>query len=165
MNDRTFDDTRVGDEIPMLRKGPLTTAHLMRWSAAIENWHKIHYDETFTREHEKLPGLLVNGTLKQQFIVEALTDWAGPRGWVWKVGFQFRTMNLVDEELYVWARVTSKRASERFGFVDLELGIRNHQHTESTPGNAVVALPFRGGEAVPYPFVAPEQPAIGRISS
>ena len=28
-----------------LRKGPLTTVHLMRWSAAMENWHKIHYDQ------------------------------------------------------------------------------------------------------------------------
>ena len=165
MNGRTFDDTQVGDEIPILRKGPLTTAHLMRWSAAIENWHKIHYDETFTREHEKLPGLLVNGTLKQQFILEALTDWAGPRGWVWKVSFQFRSMNVVDEQLHVWARVTGKRASERFGLVDLELGIRNHERTESTPGNAVVALPFRGGEAVPYPFLPPEERAARGVSS
>jgi acyl dehydratase len=165
MNERTFGDTQLGDEIPMLRKGPLTTAHLMRWSAAIENWHKIHYDETFTREHEKLPGLLVNGTLKQQFILEALTDWAGPRGWVWKVSFQFRSMNLVGEELYVWATVTGKRAGERFGLVDLELGIRNDKGTESTPGNAVIALPFRNDEAVPYPFVPPEQHSSSVVSS
>jgi len=162
---RTFDDTRVGDEIPQLRKGPLTTAHLMRWSAAIENWHKIHYDQAYTREHEKLPGLLVNGTLKQQFILQALTDWAGPRGWVWKVSFQFRSMNVVDEELVVWGRVGGKRPSDRFGLVDLELGIRNQEGKESTPGTAVVALPFRAGEPVPYPFVPPKlDPAAGGAS-
>ena len=155
MNVRSFDDTQIGDEVPQLHKGPLTTAHLVRWSAAIENWHRIHYDQAFTREHEKLPGLLINGTLKQQFILQAITDWAGPRGWVWKVSFQFRSMNLVDEELIVWARVTGKRTSNRFGLVDLELGIRNSEGNESTPGNAIVALPFRGGEAVPYPFVPP----------
>lgn len=155
MNARIFDEIHIGDRIPLLKKGPLTTAHLVRWSAAIENWHKIHYDEAFTREHEKLPGLLVNGTLKQQFVVQALTDWASPAGWVWKVNFQFRSMNLVDEELAVWAEVTAKRDAPKFGLVDLELGIRNQEGKESTPGNAVIALPFRTGPAVPYPFVPP----------
>ena len=38
-----FEDVAVGLELPGLEKGPLTTAHLMRWSAAMENWHKINY--------------------------------------------------------------------------------------------------------------------------
>ena len=33
-----FDDVTVGDELPLLPKGPLTSVHLMRWSAAIENY-------------------------------------------------------------------------------------------------------------------------------
>ncbi len=37
-----FEDVSIGQEIGPLFKGPLTTAHLMRWSAAMENWHKIH---------------------------------------------------------------------------------------------------------------------------
>ena len=62
--------------------GPFTTAHLMRWSAAMENWHKIHYDLPFATEHDKLPGLLINGSLKQQFLAQSLKDWAGPTVWV-----------------------------------------------------------------------------------
>ena len=53
-----------------MHKGPFTTAHLMRWSAAMENWHKIHYDLPFATGHDKLPGLLINGSLKQQFIAQ-----------------------------------------------------------------------------------------------
>ena len=34
---RFYDDVAVGDELPRLAKGPLTTTHLMRWSAAMEN--------------------------------------------------------------------------------------------------------------------------------
>ena len=37
-----FEDVNVGDEIPPLVKGPMSPAHLMRWSSAIENWHRIH---------------------------------------------------------------------------------------------------------------------------
>jgi len=151
-----FDDVEIGQTLPVLEKGPLTTAHLMRWSAAMENWHKIHYDLPFTLEHDKLPGLLINGSLKQQFMMQLLKDWVGPEGWVWKVSFQFRAMNVVGETLQVWGRVTGKRQAGEFGLVDLDIGITNDKGTESTPGKATVALPLRGGKPLPYPFVAPD---------
>ncbi|MEX2449297.1 MAG: hypothetical protein WD407_00410 [Rhodospirillales bacterium] len=152
-----FEDVAVGDAVPQLTVGPLTTTHLMRWSAAMENWHKIHYDLPFTREHEKLPNLLVNGSFKQQFIVTLLKDWCAPDGWLWKVTFQFRAMNQVNETLRAWAKVTEKRAAGDYGLIDLELGLLNEEDKESTPGSATVALPFRGGKAVPYPFVPPKE--------
>lgn len=150
-----FEDIDVGFELPRLVKGPLTTVHLMRWSAAMENWHKIHYDRTFAQEHDHLPDLLINGSFKQQFVAEMLKDWAGPEGWAWKCAFQFRAMNKVGETLTVWGRVTSKKAFEGFGVIELETGIVNEAGLESTPGTASVALPFRGGPPVPYPFVPP----------
>jgi acyl dehydratase len=150
-----FEDVEIGSSIPDLPKGPLTTAHLMRWSAAMENWHKIHYDKPFAMEHDKLPGLLINGSLKQQFVIQILKDWAGPGGWVWKASFQFRAMNLVGEEIRVWGKVKDKRRAPDFGLIDLELGIVNEEGKESTPGAGVVALPYRGGKPVPYPFVPP----------
>lgn len=150
-----FEDVMVGEEIPGLEKGPMTTAHLMRWSAAMENWHKIHYDKPFAIEHDKLPDLLINGSLKQQFVMQLLADWAGPGGWVWKVGFQFRAMNLVGETLRIWGRVVSKRETLDYGLIDIELGILNDEDKESTPGTATVVLPYRSGAALPYPFVPP----------
>lgn len=150
-----FEDVMVGEEIPGLEKGPMTTAHLMRWSAAMENWHKIHYDRPFAIEHDKLPDLLINGSLKQQFVMQLLADWAGPGGWVWKVGFQFRAMNLVGETLRIWGRVVSKRETLDYGLIDIELGILNDADKESTPGTATVVLPYRNGAALPYPFVPP----------
>lgn len=151
-----YEDVAVESELPRLAKGPLTTAHLMRWSAAMENWHKIHYDRPFTLEHERLPGLLINGSLKQQFMLQLLKDWVGPGGWVWKVSFQFRAMNLVGETLSVWGRVSAKRDGPGYGLIDLELGIVNAEDKESTPGKATIALPYRGGAPLPYPFVPPQ---------
>jgi acyl dehydratase len=150
-----FEDVEIGQDLPALRKGPLTTAHLMRWSASVENWHKIHYDRDFAKGHDKLPDLLINGSLKQQFICQLLKDWAGPRGWAWKVSYQFRAMDVVGETLTVWARVAGKREAAAYGLVDIELGIVNGAGKESTPGKATVALPYRNGPAVPYPFVPP----------
>ena len=152
---RCFEDFDVGAALAVLEKGPLTTAHLMRWSAAMENWHKIHYDQRFAAEHDKLPGLLVNGSFKQQFILQFLKDWAGLEGWTWKAKFQFRAMDVVGTTLEVWGRVARKLPLDDYGLVEIELGIRNLEGRESTPGKALVALPYRGGKKIPYPFVPP----------
>jgi acyl dehydratase len=148
---RFFESVTAGD-VTELTKGPLTTAHLMRWSGATENWHKIHYDQKFTLEHEKLPGLLINGSLKQQFLVQMLRDWAGADGRVWKMSFQFRGMNVAGETLTAWARVKSMTTESTHGLVELEIGIRNEKGMESTPGSAVIALPLEKGPPLPYPF-------------
>jgi len=153
-----FEDIEIGYELPLLKKGPMGNALLMRWSSATENWHRIHYDAVFAVEHDQLPGLLVQGSLKQQFLAQLLKDWAGSEGWLWKLGFQFRAMNLVGETLQVWARVVDKRELPEFGLVSLELGIVNENGKESTPGKATVALPYREGAPVPYPFPPIEQP-------
>lgn len=153
-----FEDVPVGAGPEPLIKGPLTPMHLMRWSAAMENWHRIHYDRTFTIEHEKLPDLLINGSLKQQFLLQMLKDWAGAGGWVWKVGFQFRGMNTVGDTLTCWAEVERKTECAEFGVVDLRLGIRGADGSENTPGTARVALPYRTGKPLPYPFVPPQVP-------
>jgi len=151
-----FEDVEPGAIIPVLDKGRLTTSHLMRWSAAMENWHRIHYDLSYALDQEKLPGLMINGSLKQQFVMQALKDWVGPDGWVWKASFQFRAMNVAGEALHVWGKVTSKRDGPGYGLVELDVGILNEDGKESTPGKATVAFPYRNGKAIPYPFVPPE---------
>lgn len=148
---RTFESVKLGDAIDLTR-GPLTEAHLMRWSSAMENWHKIHYDQPFTVGHEKLPGLLISGSLKQQFIVQLLSKWARQSGWVVSASFQFRAMNVVGETLTAWGRVTQLQETADYGLVMFELGIRNGQEKESTPGHGVVALPYLNGRELPRPF-------------
>ena len=63
-----FDDVSVGQQLPPLVIGPLTPTHLFRWSAAIENWHRIHYDQSFAIYHEGLPNVLAQGSWKQSIL-------------------------------------------------------------------------------------------------
>lgn len=159
-----FEDVAIGQTVGPLLKGPLGTPHLVRWSAASENWHRIHYDRPFATGHDGLPDLLINGSLKQQFVVQLLKDWAGPEGWLWKVDFQFRAMNQVGQTLRIWGRVTALQRSATCGLVNLDVGVLDDDERESTPGTAVVALPLRDGPPLPYPFVAPE-PAGGTAAA
>lgn len=147
-----FEDVEVGLELPTLVRGPMTPVHLMRWSATIENWHRIHYDQKFAVEHDKLPGLLINGSWKQHFLVQMMRQWLGEDGWLARTGFQFRKMNVAGETLTAWGRVTATGERHGFGFVTCEIGIANQDGEQSTPGTAVGVLPLRGGRPVPYPF-------------
>ena len=53
------------------------------------------------------------------------------------------------------ALVIGKREGPDFGVVDIELGILNQDDKESTPGTGTIALPYRNGKPLPYPFVPP----------
>ena len=147
-----FEDVDVGQDIPTLQKGPMTPAHIMRWSAASENWHRIHYDRDYAVNHDKLPDIMVNGSWKQHVLIQLLTDWVGEEGWLWKIGFQFRGMNVPGETLTAWGRITDKKLVGDYGVVTLEIGLVNEKQAEGTPGTATVVLPRRGGKPVPYPF-------------
>ena len=56
-----YEDINVGDELPKYVYSP-TPTHLFRWSAAIENFHRIHYDLDFGLNHDKNPSILVPGS-------------------------------------------------------------------------------------------------------
>ncbi len=152
MPELLFDDVTVGEDIPTVVKGPMGTAHIMRWSAAMENWHRIHYDWRYATVHDRLPDVMVNGSWKQHVVIQLLTDWVKESGWAWKLSFQFRAMNVPGDTLTAWGRVTGKEERGRYGLVHLDVGLRNQDGVESTPGRATVVLPRRGGPPVPYPF-------------
>lgn len=147
-----FENVELGQPIPDLTMGPLGPAHLMRWSAAIENWHRIHYDRPYATEHDGLPDILINGSFKQHMLMQLVGRWAGREGWLWKMRLQFRAMNVAGETLTAWGRVASRERQGAFGIVHLDVGIRNEDSVEGTPGSAVVVLPVRGGPRVPDSF-------------
>ncbi|MGE3619761.1 MAG: acyl dehydratase [Acidimicrobiia bacterium] len=148
----TADDVAVGDALTPVVVGPLTSVHLMRWSAAIENWHRIHYDERFAVDHDGLPGLLVNGSWKQHLLVRLVKDWLGPQGWLAAIDFQYRRMDVAGDTLTAWGEVTGVDLRDELGVVACSIGIRNAQGEDSTVGTARGVLPRRGGAPVPYPF-------------
>ena len=148
----SFEDIAVGDALPPLVLGPLTPSHVMRWSAAMENWHRIHFDWHYATAHDGLPDVVVNGSWKQHVLIRLVTDWAGEHAWLWTIAFQFRGMNVPGETLTAWGRVTATEVRGDYGVVTLAIGLTNERGDEGTPGTAVTVWPARGGPAVPYPF-------------
>jgi acyl dehydratase len=147
-----FEDVAVGDALPELVRGPLTSTHVMRWSAAVENWHRIHYDQPFAVGHDGLPALLINGSFKQHVLVALLRGWLEPSGWLARIQMSFRGMDLVGDTLTAFGRITETSTRAGLGLVVCEIGIRNQRGEEGTTGSATGVLPLVDGPPVPYPF-------------
>jgi acyl dehydratase len=126
--------------------------HLMRWSAAVENWHRIHYDQDFAKGHDGLPDVVVSGSWKQNVLCQLLTDWAGSTGWVARMRFQYRSVDLVGDRLSAFGTVIAKGVVDGLGIVTVDMGIRNDRGVISTAGSAYIALPFTSKQSTPYPF-------------
>lgn len=159
-----FDDIVVGQVLGELRKGTMTTAHIMRWSAAVENWHRIHYDYPFATEHEDLPGVLINGSWKQHVLVQLVKDSLGIDGWLWKLAFRHKKMDMAGDEIVGRATVVKKQMAAGLGFVTLEVALMNQHAEPSTVGHAIGVLRCKNGPAVPYPFVPPSGEAIKALN-
>ena len=51
-----------------------------------------------------------------------------------------------------WGRVTGKSERGAYGIIELEIGLKDQNGKEGSPGTAVVVVPLKGGPKVPYPF-------------
>jgi acyl dehydratase len=149
---RSYEDTSIGDPVPAIVRGPMSRMHLMRWSAAVENWHRIHYDWPFATEHDGLPDVLINGTFKQHLLVQLMRSWLGNDGWLWHLSYRFEGMDVAGDTLTASGEVIDRREFARFGVVECSINITNSRGVVSTTGTARGALPYRAGSAVPYPF-------------
>lgn len=147
-----FDDVQIGSQLGAIDKGTVTTTHIMRWSAAVENFHRIHYDQPFATEHDKLPGVLINGSWKQHVLIQMLKDGLGSDGWLWRLDFRYKKMDIAGDAVRGTAEVIGKQVVDGLGFVTLRVALTNQRGEVSTAGMAIGALPLRGGPAVPYPF-------------
>ena len=149
-----YEDVTEGMELPKYIYRP-TPTHLFRWSAAIENFHRIHYDLDFGMNHDKNPSVLVHGSWKQSVVPQYLKDWTLPKGWPWNARCGHRAMLVPGDVLIVWGIVTGKYEKGGMGFIDLDIGMKTHDSVESMPGSATVVLPLKDGPDIPYPFVPP----------
>ena len=135
-----------------LHKGTISTAHIMRWCAAIENFHRIHYDLPFATEHDKLPGILINGSWKQHILAQLVKDILGEQGWLWKLSFRFKAMDLAGDAISAFAEVVEQREINNLGFLLIKVHLSNQTATVSTTGYAIGVVPIYSDHPVPYPF-------------
>ena len=95
--------------IPELRHTP-SHVQLFRFSAATWNAHRIHYDSGYA-QYEGYPDVLVQSHLHGCLLLQAATDWAGPRATLVSFGWENRGIAIPGEELVVIGAVVDSTAT------------------------------------------------------
>lgn len=148
-----FDDIKVGYHLPskLIR---ITVPIVVRWAMATEAYRRDHYDSGFA-VHEGHSNIIASGLWALSCRWAYISHFAGRDGWVWKVSHQLRARMNVGDTLTASAVVTDLQRHDKYGLVQLDVKFTNQNGVAVAPGAATVALPYSGGPAVPYPFVAP----------
>lgn len=134
-----------GTPLPPLEKPRFTSAHILRWLAAQQNWDKIHFDQQFCRDVAKLEAPVINGALKQHLIVQFLSR-ALPGAWPWRVDYQFIGPDYVGEKLQVRGKVSASQTLGDLNFVSIEVEIFNTDRAEVTTRGEAVAIMHGAGQ-------------------
>ena len=136
-----YEDIEPGAEIPTLVKRP-STMQLVQYAGASGDYYQIHYDKDFAQANG-LPRVIVHGWLALSFLGQMLTDWLGDKGELLKLAGSYKGMNLVDDEIFCYGKVTRKYEQDGRNLARLEIWAENPQGERTVTGNAVVTLPAR----------------------
>ena len=74
-----FEDIRVGEDIPLQVREPLSTRSLVKWAAAVRDFYEVHYDKDFARSIG-LKDVIAHGPNKCALLGRLMTEWIGEAG-------------------------------------------------------------------------------------
>jgi 3-methylfumaryl-CoA hydratase len=132
-----IEDLRVGDELPSRAHTP-TSVSLFVYNAAVWNAHRIHYDEPYTMQVEKHPGIVVDGPLQGDWLAQCVTNWLGDGGVLERFAYSNRRACYLGETLTSGGRIAAVNPGERTA--TLELWVKNERGEVTSPGSATVRL-------------------------
>ncbi len=147
-----WEDVAEGMEITPLLK-IATTQMLVRWAGASGDFNPLHYDAVFASS-VGTGKPIVHGALKRQWLIQLITDWVGPDGFVKKFSCQYRAMDyprnmqtMTDPQTgETWqckGKVTKKFIEGADHLVACDIKLENGKGEVTTSGKATVILPVR----------------------
>ncbi len=137
-----WEDVAEGMELPSLVKNP-TTRQLVQYAGASGDYYEIHYDTAYAIGNG-LPGPILHGALKNAFLGQLMTDFAGARGVLKRLSCQYRGMDVPGQPITAKGTVTRKYQEGEQHLVDCDIWLENTEGQKTTPGLATVSLPYRG---------------------
>ena len=121
-------------ELPPVVKGPLTTTHLVRWAAANGNYARIHWDLPFAQLRQGLANVVINGSLKNQYLGQLAVNFAGDGGWFRRFYVEHRGMDYPGDVITARGTVTKLQDIDGFGHVECRVGLSNNRNEETASG-------------------------------
>ena len=101
---------RAGDQLPGFDR-LLDQARLVMYAGATWDWHRLHYDVEYVREH-KLAAPLVDGQMLGALFAEQVHRHFDPRARIVSMKLRFSSMVYAGERVEVTGEVTSVEQAE-----------------------------------------------------
>lgn len=169
---RYWDDVTIGEELPVLLKGPMTVtgfiayaqgwgglyirANKLAWKLidahpglGIKNRfgipdvpERVHWEEEFALE-VGAPGAYDYGPERNSWLTHQITNWMGDAGFLHRAHCKIRRHNPEGDMLFISAKVTNKFEENNKHYVEITQEGRNQDNELSVMGSAVVQLPTR----------------------
>ena len=130
-----FSELTVGEALPE-RSYTATNVSLFLYNAAIWNPHRIHYDEPYTTDVEKHPGVVIDGPLQGDWLNQVVVNWMGDSAALTIFNYSNRRASYLGETLTSGGAISA--IDRDAGTVDIELFIKNENGDVITPGTAQV---------------------------
>ncbi len=137
----TFGEFRVGQEIALGCRGPITTEMMARWAAGSGDFNPIHYD-TAEALRQGLPGVIIAGPMKFAMLLDCLTDWAGGQAYVKQAHTRYQGMDTPGTVFTFTAKVTDLTPHAATGAVTLDVTVTDQEGKVNTTGSATLELPL-----------------------
>lgn len=138
-----WEDVAVGDELPGFSFA-LGWTRMAQQVSGSQDFYAVHHDPEFARAGGH-SGIFYNTGFTRACLGRLLTGWIGDDGWLKKLRFEMRRMNMNGDTMTVKGKVVEKReVPGADNEVDIELWVENDREGITTPAFATVTLPARG---------------------
>jgi len=137
---------RAGDTIPELSVDAATMEHIVRWSAAIDDYTPIHFDPEAAAARG-MDGPVVNGPWKAALLARMLESWLDGRGTVARLDCRYRKPDLVGAALTFGGAVTAVTAAAGHDVVECDVWVAGAGGRTVTGSATVHMRPAHDGES------------------
>lgn len=134
----TFDQVKVGDELPALKLPRITRTTLALFAGASGDHNPVHIDLDFAKS-AGMPDVFAHGMLSMAYLGRFLTNWA-PQTQLRHYAVRFSAITPIGAKLTCGGKVVEKLERNGERVVKLEIGVVDDKGELKLSGDALVAL-------------------------
>ncbi|WP_420466395.1 MaoC family dehydratase [Panacagrimonas sp.] len=134
----TFEQVKVGDELPALKLPRITRTTLALFAGASGDHNPVHIDLDFAKA-AGMPDVFAHGMLSMAYLGRFLTNWA-PQTQLRHYAVRFSAITPIGAKLTCGGKVVEKLERNGEQVVKLEIGVVDDKGELKLSGDALVAL-------------------------
>jgi acyl dehydratase len=134
-----FDSVSIGDELPAIRKAPLTRKTLALFAGASGDHNPVHIDIDAAKV-AGLPDVIGHGMLTMAYLAQVLTGWV-PQSAIRSYSGKFVSPTRVGDVLTCTGKILDKKMTGPQGTVRVQLQVVDQSGEIKLRGEAEVELP------------------------